>query len=371
MVEVVTGNRLPLYRQVARTLQQRVRTGQYRTGQPLPSVRTLSRELGVSPKVVQRATRELADLGVVVAHHGRDVRVIDDENCRRTAITFGFIQPYTVSLSFHMSVMEWIDKAFANRSNFAVVRSSEDDPIREREVAEHFLANGIRGLVVWPIDDDPNGQFFADLARRVPVVLIDRLLRGAELPAVVQDFHATGTDIGRHLLDESGHKRLLVLIDDLRISAYEEITRGIRDASIELKRETDVTVVQLPISRMGHRFTHRDFSDVDVYAPHVERLLAEGGYDAVFCTQGTFLDYVVVETGLAQKFPNVAISTLSIGQRHTGSRGFTRHVRRFWDSDYEQMISLASDLVQRWVLTGQMPKGVVRLTSQRVEYPAP
>ena len=86
---LISGNKVPLYHQVAQTLKQRVRTGLYRSGNPLPSLRTLGEEFKVSPSVIYRAVRDLEESGIVVTHHGKEVRVKEEEGCEKAAIVFG------------------------------------------------------------------------------------------------------------------------------------------------------------------------------------------------------------------------------------------------------------------------------------------
>jgi hypothetical protein len=269
-------------------------------------------------------------------------------------------------VDFSRSVLGYVSEAFENRDNFAVARSSKDDPEQERNAAEHLVANGAKGLLVWPTNDDPNGEYFTRLAKRVPVVLVDRLLRKANLPAVILDYRAAGREICEHLLGTLGKKRLLVLMDNLRISAYEDSILGVRQAVTEMNRTTDITIVQYPMREIIEPVTQADFSQVDVYESHVRRLLQEGGYDAVFCNQGVFIDRVMVETGLTEEFPHVQLATLCFRGFHTGSRKFCQIGPLQWDGDPCEMVSIAADMLQSWVFSRQAPKDVVRLKLKRL-----
>jgi len=351
----------PLYLQVAQTLKQRVRTGAYEPGQPLPSVRALGEEFGVSLTVIQKAVRKLEEARIVVTRPGRGMTVEDADSCSRTALVFGVIHPYLVSMSFRREVLEHVDEAFAERSNFSVMRSSRDDPALERQFAAHLIENGVKGLLIWPTSDDPNGPFFADLARQTPVVLIDRLMAGAELPAVIHDYEDGGRALCRRILDQMSRRRLLVLMDDLRISAYELLTAGIHSEAARLGRLADVTIVQLPITRVIHNINQSDFSGVDFYEPYVERLIREGGYDTVFSTQDEFLEYVIVETGLVDRFPEMQLATM----RGIGPNMRCRRYRQAGVLDLvcdsTAMVARAADLLQRWVLERQPAGQVIRL----------
>jgi DNA-binding LacI/PurR family transcriptional regulator len=362
MAGLVTGNKIPLYSQVAQTIKQRVRTGIYRPGDTLPSVRELGRQFGVSVKAIHQAIHSLEVGGIVTTHPGKGMRVASDEPCEQAAIIFGFIHPYVSSMGFHSRVLEYVHEAFAERSNFAVVRSSRDDPALERQIAEHLIHNGVKGLIVWPGSGDPNGSYFTEMARRIPVVLVDRLLTGAELPAVVHDFLAAGQDLCRFFLETQKKNRLLVIMDDLRISVYDEIARGINLAAQSLGRLGDITIMQLPITREVLKNVYNsNFKEVDVYAASIERLLTEGGYDAIFCTQDEFIAYALAETGVMDKFPDVQLATI----RGIGPNNRCRRYRRIGVVDLmcdpTDMVSRAADIVQKWVLSRRPTKEIVRL----------
>jgi len=357
----VTGNKVPLYDQVAQTLRQRVRTGEYLSGGNLPSFRVLSREFEVSLKVIQRAVQCLAEDGVVVTHHGKGMAVVRDKPCERAAISFGVIQPYVRSQLFHSSVLEFVDEAFAERSNFSVVRSSRDDPKLEREIARHLVANGVKGLLLWPVNDDPNGKFFMELSKTIPVVLVDRLLAGAELPAVVHDYFDAGKRMCEHLLGRLGKRRLLVLMDDSKISPNTETLLGIQRAAAELGRDADVTIVRWPIYRMLSDLRDRNFELMNAHSRKVEILIAKGGYDAVFCSQGEFLDFGVVQSGIIDRVPSIQMAVMGCVVSNPGSRKYLTFPLVEWVYDSGRMVTQAADRLQRWVLTRQRPKGVTRV----------
>ncbi|MBN1555105.1 MAG: GntR family transcriptional regulator [Phycisphaerae bacterium] len=366
MNKLAYGKKMSLYQQMAHSLKKRIRAGEYRAGRTLPSLRALSREFGVSLSVAQRALRHLESKGVVLAQHGRDVQLVDTSTCRRAALSFGFIHPYSWEWSFENFIHSTIDQAFAERDNFLITRSSLDDPKQERDIAEHLIDNGVQGMVLWACDDDPNESYFLELAKRIPVVLLDRVFRGGQLPSVVLDYRSAGHDICRVLLEEQKRKRLLVLSDNLHISSFEEMTEGIQDQAVTLGRPGDVTLVKFPISKIIDDIFNRDWSLVDQCAPQVERLLKEDGYDAVCCTQGQFLDYVIAETGLADQFPELLYATLTTG-RNTGSRKYNRLNVVNWLCDYRKALSTVAEMVQDRVLNKRVSKTRVRIPIQQVQ----
>lgn len=68
--------KLPVYRQIAQALSERIRTGELAPGERLPAVRTLARTLQVNTITVVKAYRELEQLGLVRARTGSGTFVV-------------------------------------------------------------------------------------------------------------------------------------------------------------------------------------------------------------------------------------------------------------------------------------------------------
>lgn len=105
-----------IYTQIAERITLSVLSGEYQTGQQIPSVRQLALEAAVNPNTVQRAFTELENEGIIISKGtvGRyvteDVAVI--ENCRKktaeqTVKVFAkSIQPLNLSKSELIKMLE-------------------------------------------------------------------------------------------------------------------------------------------------------------------------------------------------------------------------------------------------------------------------
>jgi GntR family transcriptional regulator len=72
---ISTSSRKPIYQQLAVQVRAAVAQGRLRTGERLPSVRELSRELVVNPNTIARAYTELERDGVLHTRQGMGVFV--------------------------------------------------------------------------------------------------------------------------------------------------------------------------------------------------------------------------------------------------------------------------------------------------------
>ncbi len=70
MFHVRPASALPLYRQLVQQVERLAAAGRLREGDALPSVRDLSRELGVNPATVVKAYAELEHAGLVETRRG-------------------------------------------------------------------------------------------------------------------------------------------------------------------------------------------------------------------------------------------------------------------------------------------------------------
>ncbi len=348
-------------RQVAAQLEQRVRRGSYTDGQVLPSFRALSKEFGVSLNVIQRAVSHLSERRILVPHHGKGLAVAHPERCRRTAITFGLVQPFSAREAFEQQVFLYAEEAFTNRDNLMIIRSSQGDPVQEREIVKHLINNGVQGILLWPVENNPNGTFFQELSRQVPVVLVDRLLEGANLPGAVLDFYKAARTICRYLFQELGRKKILVLMDTLKIVPNRELTHGFKDQAREMDRTAEMDLIELPVTELIKRLNVGDFSQVETYRDLMRERLRRENYDAVFCLHEEFLDFILVENDLLTEFPGLQLSSMTDPILNTRTRRYNQSGVVRWVMDFPRLISTAADLLQEWVLTRTCAKDIIRM----------
>ncbi len=64
-------DRRPLYLQIIEQMKQRIAVGDWREGDPIPSIRQMAADLQVSVITVKRAYLELEREGVIVTQHGK------------------------------------------------------------------------------------------------------------------------------------------------------------------------------------------------------------------------------------------------------------------------------------------------------------
>ena len=75
-INIITGGKVPIYRQVVDQIRSAIGSGSLAIGDPLPSVRALATELIVNPNTIAKAYSALVNDGVIESQRGRGYFVI-------------------------------------------------------------------------------------------------------------------------------------------------------------------------------------------------------------------------------------------------------------------------------------------------------
>lgn len=70
-IQIITGGRTPVYRQIIDQVRSSIATGVLDVGAPIPSVRGLAAELVVNPNTIAKAYAALVRDGVIESQQGR------------------------------------------------------------------------------------------------------------------------------------------------------------------------------------------------------------------------------------------------------------------------------------------------------------
>ena len=92
MMDFELNNSLPIWRQLAEQLKERIVIGEYPLGSHFPSVRELAADAGVNPNTMQRAMAQLEDEGLVITNRTAGRVVTDDKDIIGSTRTFLALQ---------------------------------------------------------------------------------------------------------------------------------------------------------------------------------------------------------------------------------------------------------------------------------------
>jgi len=133
-----------------------------------------------------------------------------------------------VANPFFSAVHRGIEEVARERGVLTLAGSSDDEPGRERQLAEAFGARGVDGLVIVPTASD-HGYLRRDRAAGVALVFVDRPAEFIDADAVLTDNAGGAAAAVEHLIT-AGHRRIAYLGDRPDIYTARERLRGYREA---------------------------------------------------------------------------------------------------------------------------------------------
>ena len=152
-----------------------------------------------------------------------------------------------VSNPFFSTVHRGIEDVARTHSVLTFAGSSDENPPRERELAEAFLGRRVDGLVIVPASAD-HSYLTRDVAAGIALVFVDRPPRFIDADAVVSDNVGGARAAVAHLAD-AGHRRIAFLGDQPDIFTAAERLRGYREALAQHGGEQDDALVRHPAFR--------------------------------------------------------------------------------------------------------------------------
>jgi LacI family transcriptional regulator len=185
------------------------------------SLKTVSRvvnhEAGVNARTAARVTRAIAGLGFVRNEGASSLRR------GHTTASLGLVLE-DVADPFYAALSRAVEEVARSRQYLVLAGSSDEDPVRERELALAFCARRVDGLIVVPTHVD-HGYLAPELAAGVRVVFVDRPAVGLPADEVLVD-NAGGARAAVEHLQRHGHTRIAFIGDSPAIHTADERLRG-------------------------------------------------------------------------------------------------------------------------------------------------
>lgn len=277
-------SRSPLYMQVQRFIQNRIEQGELQPHERIPTEKELMDQFQVSRITVVNALASLVKEGIIYRVPGRGSFVAEPQstavqtnepetvsdhanqepaslgdapNHRLKLRTVGFVMP-TLNDYFEIRIINAIKQTLKERGLQLIIAFSGGSKEQEESQIREFLAMGVEGLLLFPVDEDLyNEEILSLKVNRFPFVLIDRYLPGVETHFVCSDNRLGAKMAVQHLM-ELGHRQIAICTDAYRetmsvqdrihgyMDAYQESGAMINPALIL----TDFTVPKDPEAMM-------------------------------------------------------------------------------------------------------------------------
>ena len=245
--------RVPAHRRVAAALRAEIEGGLFVPGSRLPAEPDLALQFGVSRGTLRQALQALRAENLIDAVPGRGNFVARGRPARieRRRRVVGVIVP-SVAQPYVADLLAWIEEELHERDYAMLVGSGGSTRQQQAGRIHRVLDEGASGLVVYPIDYEPDPSLFVHLLERdFPIVLIDRHVVGLAVDTVEPDNMGGAYAAVRHLL-QLGHRRIaFVSTDNLRTTSVADRLRGYQEALAEQGQAFDPELVfsDLPVAR--------------------------------------------------------------------------------------------------------------------------
>ena len=182
---------------------------------------------------------------IAVLGYRRDLTASTLRRSDRSSGSIGLVFA-DVSNPFFSAVHRGVEEVARERHVLTFAGSSDEDPERERELAEAFAARGVDGLLIVPCSRD-HGYLQRDRQSGVGLVFVDRPPRFIDADAVVSDNRAGARAAVDHLL-AAGHERIAFLGDRPGVFTADERLLGYREALRATGRSADAALERVGLA---------------------------------------------------------------------------------------------------------------------------
>jgi DNA-binding LacI/PurR family transcriptional regulator len=228
-----SSDRLHLYRRVAQSIGQTIRTGKLKPGGRLPSMDDLAEMYGVTKITVRRALLELKSEGLLYTRPAQgtyvaDAPPADKRRLKGKVLTVGVLSRILLPENpgpYHSEILASLRVEIGKRKgNLVVLPRPETDGDDMSEQVRHSNLDAVVYL----------GAFDPEALRRMvrngpPGVLIDFHVRGLSVDTILVDNVGGGEAVIKHLLS-LGHKEITVILGDEMGNATKDRLTGIQNA---------------------------------------------------------------------------------------------------------------------------------------------
>ena len=200
--------------------------------------RVVNRERGVAPATEERVRAAIEQLGFRRNDVARALRR------GQRSRTIGLVIE-DVANPFYSAIARGVEEAARDHGQLLVTGSSDEGPVRERELALLFCERRVDGLLIVPAGDD-HRYLLPQLRVGLHAVFIDRPPGNIEADAVLLDNVGGARAAAEHLL-RRGHRRIGMVGDEMAIFTARERWRGFCDALAAAGHEVEDTLVRVGV----------------------------------------------------------------------------------------------------------------------------
>jgi len=356
------SKRLPLYLQIAQSLELKIKNGELKAGDALPSENDLSAMLGISPVTVKNGLKILVDKGLIrrISGRGTFVSIPEyDQQHTSTAVpqrqesthegTYGVYVCPSIEADWKGLVISGLEEALrAENSHLRFIPNTQDP----NSIPGHYLAT-IRGLVMILCPDDNVDATLTQAEKQsMPVVAVFNTRTEVRADSVDCDQERAGREAAKHLI-ECGYSRFVHLAsgpERLREAQCRGFTRELADRRVA---ESDTSVIFAWPGESPPDFGKRMANELPMTEGHLGIFAGADEIAAAFIARSTDnnlragVDYGLVGCGDLSQYRHLGITTISFAYNAAGQIAAKRLMGLLEETKGALSFSLWPTLIRR------------------------
>ena len=198
------------YQQVREILRQEIINQNMKPGERLATERELAERFSVSRFTVCRALSALVQEGVLVRQQGNGTFVANwrERPMGSRTHTIALAIPLLNNMRMPGEIVKGAAHAMRQRDYTMVFADTRNSSLIEAREIEKMRRDKVDGIILWPVDMDPNIELFKQmLYSGPPFILVDRYFEETPCDCVITD-NFWGAYEATRLLIERGHRRI-------------------------------------------------------------------------------------------------------------------------------------------------------------------
>lgn len=234
-IEINIQDSLPIGKQLKNYIRQKIKKRELLTGDKLPSLRTLQAETGISLGIIRQVIGDLASEGWLRMHQGRGVFVADPlSGPKNIALVLPCVGPEHITY-----IIKGIKEELSKVNASLLLHAASNDYNEEADIINMLDSTYVAGAIIYPPPTSTFANALKELnSRKVPIVLVDTLIKTTKLNSVTVNHRKMGFESMKHLL-QNGHRNIGIIGLDSTVFSYRELLGGFRDAMEQYDMDFD------------------------------------------------------------------------------------------------------------------------------------
>lgn len=260
----------PRYLELKQLLKDKIRQGEYKVGDRLPSENELASQHQVSRHTVLKGMAQLMAEGWIERYQGRGTFVAHRSEGTPQGIRTVALLCSDLSDPPIMHIVAGVSGFLKEHQMELLILDCDHSTAREAAYLDSLEDRGVSGALVWPYAPPANREHVDILRQRgIPIVLLDRGYEGLTVPMVGVDNMAGAFEVTQYLI-RCGHRRIgHITVDQAGrsyVPAVANREKGFRSALAATGLSvSDAYVQRVPLKLVEESMTSQAVRDIFAY----------------------------------------------------------------------------------------------------------